>query len=251
MEDIGLVEAQESLADKFLQYFDIVLANSDEQKAETYGVRFRVYCEEFAYEDSQLFPDRQEKDEFDASSLHALVIHRSSGKSAGCVRLVAPDSGQLNGLLPFEKNCVDSLDPDFIGSLDLNRGKMCEISRLAVDGEFRRRSGERRTRFGQIDAMDYSKQERRTFSVIAVACFLAATALIDLTDRNSVFAMMEPFLPRMLKRSGLAFARAGQDIDYHGVRAPYFIDRPQDKVSADLMQLYSEIHRKIKKDYKG
>ena len=99
--------------------------------------------------------------------------------------------------------------------------------------------------------MDCSQQERRTFSVIAVACFLAATALIDLTDRNSVFAMMEPFLPRMLKRAGLGFTRAGRDIDYHGLRAPYHINRPQDKVSQDLIDLYSEIHRSIKSDFSG
>lgn len=240
---------QGSLSEKFLQYFDIALAKSEEQKAAVYGVRYRVYCEEFAYENAELFHDRQERDDFDAGSLHALVIHKSSGMPAGCVRLVAPVASELSDLLPFEKNCIDSLDMDFMGSLDLNRGKMCEISRLAVDGAFRRRPGERRTRFGEVDAMDCSHQERRTFSVIAVACFLAATALIDLTERNSVFAMMEPFLPRMLKRSGLAFTRAGQDIDYHGVRAPYFIDRPQDKVSQDLMELYLEIHRSIKKDF--
>ena len=126
---------------------------------------------------------------------------------------------------------------------------MCGISRLAVDGAFSCRPGAHITRFGEVDPIDCSLQERRTFSVIAVACFLAATALIDLTDRNSVFAMMEPFLPRMLKRSGLAFSRAGQDIDYHGLRAPYFINRPQDMVNTSLVRLYSEIHRSIKKDY--
>jgi hypothetical protein len=63
--------------------------------------------------------------------------------------------------------------------------------------------------------------------------------------------MMEPFLPRMLNRAGLAFTRAGRDIDYHGTRAPYFIDRPQDKVAPALIELYSEIHRSIKKDYAG
>lgn len=242
-------QVQATLSEKFLQYFDISFADSVEDRASVYGVRYRVYCEEFGYEPAEAFPDRQEKDEFDANALHALVTHKSSKIPAGCVRLVRPSGAKSAGLLPFEQNCPDSLDTDFIKSLDLNRTTMCEISRLAVDGAFRRRPGEKRTRFGEVDALDCTQQERRTFSVIAVACFLAATAMIDLTGSNNVFAMMEPFLPRLLKRSGLAFTRAGQDVDYHGLRAPYYIDTPQDMISSDLGELYSEIHRCIKRGY--
>jgi hypothetical protein len=35
---------------------------------------------------------------------------------------------------------------------------------------------------------------------------------------------MEPFLPRLLKRSGLLVHAAGDKTDYHGVRAPYFFE---------------------------
>ena len=65
--------------------------------------------------------------------------------------------------------------------------------------------------------------------------------------------MMEPFLPRMLKRSGIEFERAGADIDYHGLRAPYFITTQSavDNMRADLRELYTEIHKRIAEDYAG
>ena len=126
-------------------------------------------------------------------------------------------------ILPFEEVCSESLDDEFIRGLNLGRKTVCEISRLAVGGAFRRRAGEARTRFGDVDALDCTHQERRTFDLIAVAGFLAATALSDLACRTNVFAIMEPFLPRLLKRSGIIFQKVGGDIEYHGVRAPYFI----------------------------
>ena len=241
------------LSENFLRYFDIAFAATDAQKSEVYGIRYSVYCDEFHYEPADKFPDHEEKDAFDATSLHALVTHKASGLPAGCVRLVSPTGKDGCDLLPFEKYCADSLDTDFVDSLGLDRANTCEISRLAVDGAFRRRAGERVTRYGEVEGLDCSQQERRTFSLIAIACFLAATALTEISDRTSVFAMMEPFLPRLLKRSGIAFRRAGADIDYHGERAPYFITTQSavDNMRPDLKELYVEIHSRILQEYAG
>ena len=241
------------LSENFLRYFDIAFAATDAQKSEVYGIRYSVYCDEFQYEPASSFPDHEEKDAFDATSLHALVTHKASGLPAGCVRMVSPTGKDGSDPLPFEKFCADSLDTDFVDSLGLDRTKTCEISRLAVDGVFRRRAGERLTRFGEVEGLDCSQQERRTFSMIAIACFLAATALTEISGRTSVFAMMEPFLPRLLKRSGIAFRRAGEDIDYHGERAPYFITTQSavDNMRPDLKELYSEIHSRIIQGYAG
>jgi N-acyl amino acid synthase of PEP-CTERM/exosortase system len=241
------------LCENFLRYFDVSFAATDEQKSEVYGIRYNVYCDEFRYEPAASFPDHEEKDAFDAASLHALVTHKSSGLPAGCVRLVSPASPGEDDLLPFEKNCAGSLDHAFIQGLDLDRSTVCEISRLAVDGVFRRRAGERITRYGEVEGLDCSQQERRTFSMIAIACFLASTALTDIAVRTNVFAMMEPFLPRLLKRSGIVFRRAGADIDYHGQRAPYFITTQSavENMRPDLKELYTEIHRRIIQECPG
>ncbi len=237
-----------TLIDNFQKYFRVEYASSVNQRNAAYHIRYRVYCEEFGYEPKAMFPDQLEHDEYDDDAFHCLITHRSD-MPAGCVRLVP--ATDKPGSLPFEKYCGESIDQGIVDSLGLQRSSMCEISRLAVDGAFRRRSGEALTRFGEIEAMDCSQQEKRTFSLIAVAAFLSATALTEITRHTDVFAMMEPFLPRLLKRSGIFFQRVGKDVDYHGIRAPYFI-RTQEAVESmrpDLRGLYEVIHAQIKEKH--
>lgn len=90
-------QAHYPLCENFLRYFNVAFAASDEQKSEVYGIRYSVYCDEFRYESADAFPDHLETDEFDKSSLHALVTHVASGLPAGCVRLVSPSGSQGGG----------------------------------------------------------------------------------------------------------------------------------------------------------
>lgn len=240
------------LADDFEKYFEVVFAHSEELKREAYSVRYRVYCEEFNYEATDLFPDQLEKDEYDDDSMHCLIKHKSSGRAAACVRLVPALYDRPAFELPLEKFCNASLDHEFIESLNLERQKQCELSRLAVDQNFRRRPGEQMTRFGGWTGLDVSEGEQRTFPLIAISAFVAAIALTDLCGRNSVFAMMEPFLPRLLKRSGIHFVRSGRDMDYHGIRAAYFLDaHSADSVSPELRPLYHWIKQQLQLGYRA
>jgi N-acyl amino acid synthase of PEP-CTERM/exosortase system len=239
------------LSENFLSFFDVEFVTSEAQLREVYGIRYRVYCEEFGYESAEAFPDQQEKDEYDSTSLHALIRHKSSGLPAACVRMVSTEGTPESSPLPFEKNCSETLDNEFIDGLSLDRSTVCEISRLAVDTQFRRRPGEGETRYGVVEGLDCSLQERRTFSLIAVTCFLASTALTDLSGRRNVFAMMEPFLPRLLKRSGIEFTRIGEDIDYHGIRAPYFVKTESaiENMRPDLRELYGAVYATIQRSF--
>ncbi|WP_089938478.1 PEP-CTERM/exosortase system-associated acyltransferase [Candidatus Entotheonella palauensis] len=214
-----------------------------------YRIRYNVYCQEFKYEPAECFPHREESDDFDQQSLHCLITHKPSRTPAGCVRLVSPTS-QRNEL-PFEKYCSDSLDQAFIGQLELDRHTVCEVSRLAVDGAFRRRAGEGAPRYRDMAGLGYTKQERRAVALLSVACVLSATATTALTTRTNVFAMMEPSLPKLLQRFGLYFQRAGRDMDYHGWRAPYFIscEWVLESMRADLRELYEAIFDKLKQDF--
>ena len=239
-----------TLAESFKKYFTVELVNSLAMKQKVYNIRYRVYCKEFEYEPVENCPDEMETDEYDERSLHCLITHKASNIPAACVRLV-PASVQGHSIpLPFELNCGQSIDNNFINQLNLDRESECEISRLAVDGLFRKRSGEASSRFGNIN-YDFSKEERRTFLMLAVSAFLAATALTELSGKTNVFAMMEPFLPRLLKRSGILFQRAGKDIDYHGIRAPYFITTQSalDNMRPELLELYQWIHQQIEHSY--
>ncbi len=241
---------EHSLIDDFLRCFDVALATTEEQKKATYRVRYHVYCEEFGYEPGERFPGEEETDEYDDHSLACLITHKPSGMPAGCVRLIPALDHEP---LPLEKYCSGSLDTAFIEALKLQRSTLCEISRLAVDGAFRRRAGESVTRFGKVETTRCGPQERRTYPLIAIAAFLASTALTEVSGRTNVLAMMEPFLPRLLKRSGIAFQRVGEDIEYHGRRAPFFITTQHalQNMKPGLRELYDVIHDGVRRDYKG
>jgi N-acyl amino acid synthase of PEP-CTERM/exosortase system len=243
-----------SLTDQFLAFFDVDFAVSQAQKNAVYGVRYRVYCEEQNYEPADRFPDRMEQDEFDAKSLHCLITHKASGIHAGCVRLVGTGGRRESDILPYEKHCPDSVEPDFFRTRDLQRDSICEISRLAVDRRFRRRPGARNPGATEVEAGagQFSGEEIRTFPLIATAGFLAATALTEITQRTDVFALMEPFLPRLMRHAGFTFQRAGRDVEYHGTRAAYFCktEWAVNKLRPELRALYHAIHERIDQSYR-
>ena len=231
------------IAQSFGQYFYVRLADTPQLRDEVYRIRYQVYCEEFGYEPLASFPDRRESDDFDARSLHCLVVHRSSGRPAGCVRLVQTDSRDPGAVLPFEKNCGNSLYREQLARLGLPRSSLCEISRLAVARSFRARAGEDASRFGAVPQPKFTESEQRVFPYVAVSLYLAATVLTEMTNRRNVFAMMEPFLPRLLNRVGIRFQQMGEVIDYHGHRAAYFIttDSALEGMKPELRDLYRTV----------
>ena len=239
-----------TLVETFKKYFSVELAVTPELKKKVYKIRYRVYCKEFEYEPIERCPDEMERDEFDSRSLHCLIIHNTSKIPAACVRLVPGSEHGNNVQLPFEKYCAESIDMECINQLNIDRKTACEISRLAVDGLFRKRSGEALTRFGDIN-QEFSKEEQRSFMLIAVAAFLASTALGELSGKTIGFAMMEPFLPRLLRRSGIIAQKVGKDIDYHGIRAPYFFTLQSvfGGMQPELLELYHWIHKQIEHSY--
>lgn len=230
-----------SRLEEFNQYFDLAVAMAGKQRDQVHQIRYRVYCEEFGYEPPEVFSNHLEKDEFDSQSMHCLVTHRESGEPVGCVRVVRVEGDDR---MPMEAHAGDSIDRDFIASFEGRRNTMCEISRLAVDRAFRRRPREGETRFGNIDAIGASEWERRTFPLIALSLMLGAGALADALGRKHCFAIMEPFLPVMMRRAGIHFRRVGTDFEFRGVRAPYYgnMDELLDNAPAEL-RLYCKAMR--------
>jgi len=233
-----------SLAEAFLNYFDVDLVESPHQRERVGRLRYRVYCEEFGYEPAEAFPDGRETDCFDDHSLHCEITHRGSGETAGCVRLICATDKHT---LPLETYCIENVYVDYLGTLAEERNRVCEVSRLAVDPAFRRRPGERHTRLGEFDAMDCCHQEQRTFSLISIAAVLGAFAMTSLTDRTRIYTMMEANLPRLLRRAGILMQQAGEPMQYHGVRSPYFIttDFALDNMREDLRVMYDAIYGRL------
>ncbi len=210
----------ESKAGLFQRYFSVEVVNGPLALEEVLRVRYNVYCKEFGYEPIENFPDGMEHDEYDIASAHCLVRHRRTGRVAGCVRVIPAEGG---GLLPFMTHCPESIDPLVLNSLRLDPSLMCEVSRLAVDTPFRRLLRE-----GSSEGLDLGEicpDEQQAFSLIAVAAFYGAAALCGVMGRLDTISMMEPMLPRLLRRTGIHARKLGPDVEYHGRRGAYYIDQ--------------------------
>jgi N-acyl amino acid synthase of PEP-CTERM/exosortase system len=239
----------DSIAETFNEYFEIKIASDDEDLKRAYHTRYRVYCEEFSYEEGDRFPDQMEIDRFDKNSKHCVIIHKERDLTAACVRVVPAvlrksQEVVVKNWMPIEMFCKHALNPATIELLDQNREGVCEISRLAVDPDFRRRPNERNLRYGNLD---FNDEEKRLFPVLAVGLLMAANHLSYEEGWTTGLAMMEPFLPRLLRRSGLELTESGSLIDYHGERAPYAINANDARTSwkGELGELYTAIEGQL------
>ncbi|HSA59182.1 MAG TPA: PEP-CTERM/exosortase system-associated acyltransferase [bacterium] len=237
-----------SLAEHFHQFFNLNLASTDALLADVQRLRYRVYCEEFGYEDKSRFPDRRERDDYDGIATHALITHKATGRAVASVRLIPATAAKL---LPFEKNCARSYDENLVAAMP--RSTMCEISRLSVDPFFRRRPGEATSLFGNYQNIDLSPKERRLLPFIGISLLLAGTALTFLTDRRNIFALMEPFLPRAMVPIGIEFLQIGRTIEYHGTRALYHVrsESVYEKMKPELKELFFSLYNDLKPHFRA
>lgn len=244
------VESSTHLLDRFRSGFRFRLATSDEDKRRIYRLRHEIYCEELGYEEPSDAHERLEYDEYDERSLHCLIEHRRTEKTAGCMRLVLPSIGDdcLETRLPLQSYAGQSLSHSALHPALFAKDEICEVSRLAISRPFRKRSVKDEVEAGaKFTLLEFTQDEKQTFPVIIVGLFLATYALVGMTNRRHVFAMMEPKLPRLLAMSGFYFTNVGDTIDFHGNRSAFYIDQYQaeQEIHAKLLPLYQHIQDEL------
>lgn len=202
-----------------------MLATTPEQKRDVYKIRYQVYCEELAYEDKTQFKQPLERDCFDGHSHHFLIRHRRTGLAAGTARCVLPfDEFGHKQSLPSELFCRKALDENIITALGLRRGDYSEVSRIAIRAEFRRRITLDHQVYLDHQAYEFTQDELKSFSHIAICLYFALAAYFHLrSDIPALLAMMEPRLMKHLNRAGIYFQPAGILMDYHGIRQPFIL----------------------------
>ncbi|MBK5943845.1 PEP-CTERM/exosortase system-associated acyltransferase [Halorhodospira halophila] len=214
----------------FKELFRLTLAGNPQELAEAQRLRYDVYCTELQFDAPENYPDQRETDEFEDQSWHCLLRyeppdHPSLHRIAGHVRIVHVDANATHPELPLVHNCRDSLnpeDPDHPAAHD--PVSICEISRLAVHSDFRRRHGEGKSAYGDLDALAAIENHPRTFPLAAVSLFMASARIVQLAGKEHAYAMMEPQLARHSGRQGLHFRQIGETLYYHGRwRAPFHI----------------------------
>lgn len=214
-------KSTDSISKHFSQFLKPELALNQTLREEAFKIRHHVYCEELAFEKTQ--QNGQESDEFDNRSLFTLIKHKPSNTFTSCIRVVTTSSA--DELLPIEKYCMDSITNEKFNPQRFNRKSIAEISRLAVKPDFRRRKADNFTgsATGSISELTYSETELRCFPFIAISLYMSAAILCKATGVSHIYVMMEPRLARSMTFIGITFQQLGEPVDYHGLRAPYYI----------------------------
>ncbi len=239
---------QYSIAENFNQFFKIRFADTKELRQEAFKIRYGVYSSELGWEPEN--EQEMESDECDDYAYHCLLEHRRTGVFAGCIRLIIPPTDTPNKQLPFEANCLHSARKEVFDTSSLPRGSFGEISRLAVLASFRRREKEKNVPYvlNNINPQTvYSEEERRNFPNIAMGLYLGGIALASLCQHQGMVVMMEPRLNRRLKRFGLPFQQIGDETDYHGQRAMFYLDENDfhKDLTEQLEDLYAIIYQEM------
>ncbi|GAW94576.1 MULTISPECIES: PEP-CTERM/exosortase system-associated acyltransferase [Colwellia] len=233
-----------SIAEHFTQFLQPHVAVNQALKEEAFKIRHNVYCEELAFEEVR--ENGQETDEFDEQSIFSLIKHKPSETFTSCVRLVTSNGPEQ--LLPIEKYCLDSITNEALSPKRFNRAEIAEISRLAVKADFRRRKADhyKGSGTGVISEISYSETELRCFPFIAIGLYMAAATMGMNTGIRHVYVMMEPRLARSMKFIGISFQQLGPTVDYHGLRAPYYIS--PEIFMKDLSPGFKSLYKTIEKD---
>ncbi|GHE21830.1 PEP-CTERM/exosortase system-associated acyltransferase [Halomonas urumqiensis] len=243
----------DAVVNDFKSEFRLSIPANARERERAFRLRHDVYCEELKYEPPTDAKRRLEYDEFDSHAIHCIIEHLPSAQVAGCMRVVL--KGQLQGqnsephlsLLPLQAYARQRFTHPSLRPEHFPRHSVCEVSRLAVSHVFRKH----RSNVAGIKEEDVSVAKgrpRHNPIPVGLSLFFAATAVVGMAQRQHVFAMMEPRFARLLKMSGLAFERIGELIDYHGPRAPFYIDQHQAEryLPERLVPLYEHIQQQLR-----
>lgn len=228
------------LYDAYQKYFEVIIAETPEQKEIAYQIRYHVLCQEERIPgfDQSSYPDKLEKDDFDDRAMHALIKHRPSGKFIGTVRLVLPDVNAPDK--PFPVESYTHLDTEYLKNQNVSRLETAEISRFLVIKEFQRRRGDL---FQEISEnkdktennFSTSYKDRRVSANITLILMAAVVQMSIQSNTENWLSFISPALNRLLSQSGMDSVPIGPLIECHGIRQPYLA-----KMTDILNKTYSE-----------
>lgn len=203
----------------FQRDFQIKRAVSRDEQQQSYRLRHRVYCEELGFEPTNA--NAIEQDHYDQRSAHYLLQHRQSHNLAGTMRMVYCRSAaeQLPVVSYFDGRFTEpQLQPAAFA-----HDNVCELSRLALAGEFRRQQQPHNPALSQLNPLQVSPNNSH-YRYLAAGLYLAALEQAYSEGIAHAFAVVAPALARMLNRVGFQFRQISAPIELNGQRAAYYLD---------------------------
>ena len=232
----GTGEISRPSMSKFEKYFEIKKITDEHSLKKSFSLRHKVYCEELGYEPTR--ESRLEYDEYDSRAVHFAVIHKGSGIFAGTVRLVFENDQQE---LPFKKHLINFKENvKDINVARLKKRRMCEVSRLAVPSEFRKRKLDDKLK------LNFSPEEIGCFPMISIALFYSCLTYCKHYDIGA-YSMMEERLARALKISGIESFRVSDFHEFNGLRAPFLFSSScnTEKIRPEQLRILNFVYNSI------
>jgi N-acyl amino acid synthase of PEP-CTERM/exosortase system len=206
-----------NLGDGYKQYFEIAPALEPDRVNDVFFIRHDVYARELGFEPVR--EDQRESDKYDYRSQHCLVRSADGTRLAGCARLVLTDPAYPAAPLPFELTCKHTLDRGIIDPALQPRGRIAEVSRLAVMSEFRRRKGEQQTE-APISDQDFGDQKQPRFPYLPVSLYIGAVLMAKRHGIDTLFTLTEPRLAEHFGKLGVNIIPIGGPVEHRGQRVP-------------------------------
>jgi N-acyl amino acid synthase of PEP-CTERM/exosortase system len=180
--------------------------------ADSYRLRYQVYCVEREFLNRDDYPDQLEVDEFDRYASHFATID-STGRLVATARLVPPS---ILGL-PLFRRCA--IFPDEV-ELFVPHRRIAEISRLSMS-RAALNTGAHAGLSGSSVRVIRSKAARNSVSYSLYRGVYQESKRAGLTHWT---VATEASLQRTLGGYGLPFRPIGPAIDYFGPVTPYLMD---------------------------
>ena len=211
------------LFDRIYQhYFEVILADTPQRLDQVFALRYQVYADEHGFENPDEFPDRRERDQYDAHSEHILLRHRRSKICIGTARLILPKPNDPLNSFPTQKISSHPLLHD----AEIAR-HASEFSRLAISKEYMKQSCDASGPMSIVQFDPTCKDKRftvwltkRIVRYLSVGLMAGILELAAKRGKPIVLAVMEPFLIRNLRKIGFEFPFIDTAVDYHGLRHP-------------------------------
>jgi N-acyl amino acid synthase of PEP-CTERM/exosortase system len=191
----------------FFRFFQVTAGT--EQYERYLEFRHEVFCEELqrvsTIRDVLSARGRpMETDCYDAYSRHFLAVHRTSGETAGCARLILPNPLGLNVSARYviDQRSIEGVPEDQIG----------EISRMAVSRRFRRRREDLHasaTGSPQEEVKFTSDGKRRHQPELVLGMYREVFLCCSQVGVKYCFAAMDERFSRLLQTIGFPFRAVG------------------------------------------
>jgi N-acyl amino acid synthase of PEP-CTERM/exosortase system len=208
---------RDSLLDRFNAAFQTICVSSRPLLEIALNLRYQVYCLENGFEDPEEHGGQMETDQYDAHSVHSLLIYRPAGCAVGTVRLVLPSDGTAGRSLALQR--VSSSHPALRGGRPFCLEAAAEVSRFGISKQARSFAAARQQNRKNTADFECLNGPLMRLGLIQ--------GLVRMSTQNKVrfwCAVVEPKMLRMLGAMGIYFHPIGPLVQHKGLRQPCYCD---------------------------